>query len=258
MDMNEWRTWYVQIVNALGYNQSKDYESAEILSKLIHGRQLSIDFLKNKLMKRPALIVGAGPSLEIDLEKIADTNILDKMVIVAADGATSALIKISNIIPDIIVTDLDGQISDILFADKEGASIVIHSHGDNIPQIKKYVSDLKNVFGTTQTDSLDELYNFGGFTDGDRAVFMAENLGSAPIGLIGMDLGDTTGRFSKLTVPSIEIKRKKLRFAKQLLEWLAENTYTMLYNLTNSGQEIVGFPRISPAKFEEILNKSGF
>lgn len=255
MDLEEWRNWYLQIINSLGYDKNKDYESASILSKMIEKRHFDIKVLRHKLFRKPVLIVGAGPSLEKDLEKIADTRILDKVVTVAADGATTALIKISNKIPDVIVTDLDGQIRDILNADKKGALIVVHSHGDNIIQIEKYVPELQNVFGTTQTDPLGNLHNFGGFTDGDRAVFMAESLGADPIALIGMDLGEVAGRFSKLTVVSIEIKRKKLMFAKQLLESLAKRTSVNLYNLTNSGEEIAGFIRISPLDFEVFLDK---
>ena len=33
------------------------------------------------------------------------------------------------------------------------------------------------------------VYNFGGFTDGDRSVFWAEEFGAKEIILIGMDFG---------------------------------------------------------------------
>ena len=39
------------------------------------------------------------------------------------------------IVPDIIATDLDGKINDILYANAHGASLVIHGHGNNMDAV---------------------------------------------------------------------------------------------------------------------------
>ena len=52
--------------------------------------------------------------------------------------------------------------------------MVVHAHGDNIEKIH-LVKNFKNCIGTTQTKSFGKLHNFGGFTDGDRCVFLANH-----------------------------------------------------------------------------------
>ena len=37
------------------------------------------------------------------------------------------------------------------------------------------VKEIKNCIGTTQTTPFNKIQNFGGFTDGDRGVFLASH-----------------------------------------------------------------------------------
>ncbi|MFQ6135440.1 MAG: 6-hydroxymethylpterin diphosphokinase MptE-like protein [Nitrososphaerales archaeon] len=250
--MEQWQHWYRKITERLGYDSAEDGRAAEILSRLLKDRQMPLEELRRRVEGRPALIFGAGPSLEADLKRIArKTRLLESCSLITADGATTALLKTAHKNPDIVVTDLDGVIEDIQAADRNGAYVVIHAHGDNIPQLRRYVGGLSNVLGTTQVEPTGGLHNFGGFTDGDRAVFLAEALGGGPLALAGMDLGEVAGRFSKISVASPEVKAVKLRFCKDLLEWLASNAKIDLYNLTGGGEEIEGFRRVSPEEFEE-------
>ena len=117
-------------------------------------------------------------------------------MLVAADGATSAMIE-ERLSPDIVATDLDGNIDDILLANLKGANIAIHAHGDNLDQIARLSSFFNNVLGTTQAQPRGNLYNFGGFTDGDRAMFLSVALGASEITLAGMDFGDVVTKYSK-------------------------------------------------------------
>jgi hypothetical protein len=131
-------------------------------------------------------------------------------VVIAADGATSVLLR-NAIIPDIIVTDLDGVIGDIIYANRLGSLIVMHAHGDNIEKVRRVLPELKwgMVMCTTQGKPLHNVHNFGGFTDGDRAVFMAKEMGAKRIELIGFDFGDESVS---------DTKRKKLEWAKKLIQ----------------------------------------
>ena len=65
----------------------------------------------------------------------------------AADGATAILLR-RGIVPDIIVTDLDGSFPDILKANREGSIAVVHAHGDNLDALDRYVPQLGSVIGT--------------------------------------------------------------------------------------------------------------
>ena len=42
-----------------------------------------------------------------------------------------------NIVPHIIVTDLDGKLEDILNANSQGAFLVVHAHGNNLGCFKR-------------------------------------------------------------------------------------------------------------------------
>ncbi|MDK2854483.1 MAG: 2-amino-4-hydroxy-6-hydroxymethyldihydropteridine diphosphokinase [Thermococcaceae archaeon] len=166
-------------------------------------------------------VFGAGPGLEniLGKEKFGGT-------LIAADGATSALLE-QDIVPDVIVTDLDGRFEDIKRANELGAYVAVHAHGDNMDKLRAHVPALKNVLGTCQTEPLDIVHNFGGFTDGDRAVFLAEELGAREIILVGFDFGEIVGKWSKPYLkehtPIWETKKKKFEIAQMLLDWLKKN-----------------------------------
>src|SRR5215218_6976206 len=92
-----------------------------------------------------------------------------KFVKIAADGAVQFLIE-NKVRPDIVVTDLDGNPAFLQKAEKMGATMVVHAHGDNTGMLKKLVPKFKKLVGTTQVMPVENVYNFGGFTDGDRCV----------------------------------------------------------------------------------------
>jgi uncharacterized Rossmann fold enzyme len=56
--------------------------------------------------------------------------------LVSADTATSPILD-AGLTPDIVVTDLDGDLEDIFEAWRRGAILVIHAHGDNIERIEE-------------------------------------------------------------------------------------------------------------------------
>ena len=133
--------------------------------------------------------------------------------------------------------------------------MVVHAHGNNIENIKKYVPVLDNILATTQSNPLKNIYNFGGFTDGDRCLFLAIKLGAKNIFLAGMDFGKIVTRYSRPDIAENEgkadkIKEMKLKYAKKLVEWAAENENINIFNLSN-GEKVLGVPDIS---FVEIHN----
>ena len=94
------------------------------------------------------------------------------------------------------------------------------------------------MLGTTQAQPVGNVYNFGGFTDGDRAIFLAVALNASEITLAGMDFGTTVTKYSRpniegATGPADEIKTKKLIFAERLLAWIKENTDVKVINLVD-------------------------
>lgn len=208
MEYTEWARLYKEILKDFGFSEEGDIKAAEILNKLL--KPIDIITLRKKIKGRRANIYGAGPSLE-KLKKFP------RGINIAADGAASFLLE-QDTIPDIIVTDLDGNLRDLIKANRKGSLVVIHAHGDNTAELKKYAKKFKNCIGTAQCEPFGSLHNFGGFTDGDRAVFLAEHFKARKIVLYGMDFHSEIGKYS--FSKDSETKRKKLCWAEKLINYL--------------------------------------
>lgn len=250
MNLNSWWAWYKKISKLLGLSELKDQYATDVLSELIKDKGMRPSELRKVVEGRAVIVFGAGPSLEHDILSIG--RMLGEFVLITADGATSALLRLGKTAPHIIVSDLDGRPEDIILAHRLGSIPVIHAHGDNIELLKKYVPRFKRVLGTTQVKPRENVYNFGGFTDGDRAVFLAEVMGARTVVLAGMDFGEEIGPYSKTRTTSI--KKLKLKIGKELLEWLASRTRVELYNVTHRGEDITGFERIKPEDLHNLIN----
>jgi hypothetical protein len=234
----DWFPYYQQIREEFGYSTEKDQNAANLLSKKISKKSMSLKKLQKKIAGKDVLVIGAGPSL---VENIAYIKKNRKFVKVVADGAVEALIT-NNIKPDIVVTDLDGNPAFLKKAEKLGAIMVVHAHGDNENAIENLVPKFKNVVGSTQVMPVDNVYNFGGFTDGDRSAFMADEMGARTIVLVGMDLTEPITKYSAGETVDEDLKAKKLKKAKQLLEMLSKKSKCSLYN--KSRKSIKGFSRL--------------
>lgn len=239
MQLDEWLKWYDKLRVRFGYSIVEDQNSARLLSELLKEKSLDLNILKDLIFAKNVAVIGAGPSLDDDVEKIKS---LKSFTIIAADGASQALIE-KNIKPDIVVTDLDGSHEHLLQADKMSSIMVVHAHGDNVNVLRNLVPKMKNCIGTTQVKPLHNVYNFGGFTDGDRAVFLASEFGAENIVLIGMDFGNKIGRYSKTKVKDEKLKIAKMEVGKELLEWLAIKSSSKLSNASQGS--IKGFKKIS-------------
>lgn len=253
MNLDTWFSWYDKILKEFGFSREDDEKSAELLNGLLNEDNSSSIAETN--IKDMVIIFGAGPSLKGNIEELDELDQLeelnlDKFTLIAADGATTALLE-KDMVPDIIVTDLDGNMDDIMEANDRGAILAVHAHGNNIDKIKEYVPELKRILGTTQSVPLENVSNFGGFTDGDRCIFLAIELGARFILLAGMDFGDIVTKYSRPDLPESEgkadkIKQMKLNYAKKLTQWAADNENVKIVNM--SGGESV--PGVDDIKFE--------
>ena len=227
MEFIEWFPYYQEIRQQFGYSTEKDQEAAKLLSHMTRRKALDLKVLRKKIQGKKVLVIGAGVDLEASIPYIKRNRNFTKIV---ANGAVQAVLE-HKIKPDIVVTDLDGNPLFLKKADKLGAIMVVHAHGDNISLMNRLVPKFRHVIGSTQVMPMYNVYNFGGFTDGDRSVFLAEELGADQIILVGMDLGNEIGRYySKSTVQDPESKRAKMKAAKRLLAMLAVNTRSELFD----------------------------
>ncbi len=247
---------YREIAEDFGYSEEKDQLATYILSTLIetdHLRELT--FL---IKGRPCLVFGAGENLEKDFLRAREHGLIHRCILISADDAASLFME-KGTKCDVVVTDLDGEIRSILWTAGKGGYIVVHGHGDNIDKLRRYVPLISTrVIGTTQVREAPRVYNFGGFTDGDRAVFLAVSLGASRVGLLGMDFKGEIGRYSKKNSEKmankewIENKKKKLKWAEKLVELcaqIASNMGSKVYNLSN--KDIAGVKKLNMDSFNE-------
>ncbi len=252
-------TWYEKIINRLALDRELDRVAAKRLTKLVGDTSKTFEKLKTRVQDKPVLIFGAGPSLAKDRFILQNIPFYpDCPLIFAADGATSALLE-HQIIPDLIVSDLDGRIEHIIEANQKKAFVAVHAHGDNIKTLTEFIPQLipQRIFGTVQVPPIEGVYNSGGFTDGDRAVFLADLLGASIIILAGFDLGNQVGRYSSPSYTCDQDapprKREKLLIAKELLEEFAPHLNSNLFNITSQGVVIKGFEKITISRLIEML-----
>ncbi len=235
MELKEWESIYNEIIEDFGFSKEDDLKSALILSNILKNSKnnISLKYVDKLIKDREVYIFGAGPSLKehvnilkdmIDNAESDDHN-RTKYLIISADGATKALLE-ENIVPDIIVSDLDGDLNAIIECNRKGSIVVVHAHGDNVEIIKTYAPKLRNIIGSSQVPKeIPNIINYGGFTDGDRCCFFAEHFGAKRMILCGMDFGEYTTKYSRPYLKNdIEkadnIKIKKLQYAKKLINWL--------------------------------------
>jgi uncharacterized Rossmann fold enzyme len=223
VEYNNWNKWYDKVLADFNYSQEDDERSAILINSLIDEKYSPDMHGTDK-----CIIFGAGPSLKKHLALIKESLDMESHIIIAADGATTALIE-EQIIPDIIVTDLDGKMDDIIYSNQHGSTLYVHAHGDNIDKIKRYIGRLEHVIPTTQSNPVGIVENYGGFTDGDRAIHIAVYaLMMKKIILAGMDFGEYTTRYSrpdnkKMIEKADNIKRLKLEYAQRITDDLIRN-----------------------------------
>ena len=241
-----WESKYKEILKDFGYSRKKDGQSCKLLDSLLP-KKMPIVKIRDLIENKPVFVVGAGPSLPSCISILKKYKKITKIV---ADGATRAIIE-NSLKADIVVTDLDGDIKSLKKAGRTNTLMVVHAHGDNAEKIH-LVKNFKNCIGTTQTKPTGRVHNFGGFTDGDRCVFLASYFKAKKIILLGMDFGTRIGKYSKVTVINRDTKIAKLRRGKKLLEWLAQKSESEFY----STNKIKGFTKINLRSVDNILTNN--
>lgn len=217
MNAEQWLRFYESICSDLQIDPEKDSESSRLLSEILgdSSNLTKLDPFRNENIH----VVGNGPELESALDSMPSEGRT-----IVADSALPVYMKRKGV-PDIIVTDLDGDMNFLARAHNSGSFMVMHAHGDNIQLIRDFAPYFaKNSIGTTQGTPLYNIFNFYGFTDGDRGAYLAHYLGAEKITLVGFDFEKAKRKPGSDTTR----KLKKLKWARILLEELAEERNTTL------------------------------
>ena len=205
-----WKKRYSDILREFKYDEKKDKESVILLDSILKksdAHEKIIRLIKDKAV----LVIGSGPSLSAAIPRLKKYK---KSIKIAADSSIKSLVE-NGIIPDIVVTDLDGDENSLNKIAKTKCIFVVHAHGDNIEKLE-FAKKFKNCIGTSQSQSFNKIQNFGGFTDGDRGVFLANHFEAKKIILFGMDFGKRIGKFSETKESERKMKLMKLKKGEEL------------------------------------------
>ena len=239
-----WNSKYLEILKEFGYDRKQDLDSAIILNLILRETN-SLKKIRNSIDSKTVFVIGSGPSLSAAIPFLKKFKKATKVV---ADSALKPLIE-NGIKPDVVVTDLDGDEESLKKIGKTNTIFVVHAHGNNIARLQ-FVENFRNCIGTTQTKPFGKIKNFGGFTDGDRAVFLASYFNAKKIILCGMDFGKRIGRFSNTKLSDREIKLKKLKKAGSLLVWLSKKSRSELFTTSTP---IEGFKKVRLQELDIII-----
>lgn len=208
MDFAEWEPVYEEILADMGYDRSDDEGSVRVLKAVTLNSDLISGEEAAETMADRVTVIGNAPCLEDDIKrKGVEGSIL-------CSGSAVGRLTAMGIRPDMVFTDLDGDIGPQIDASSEGSITFIHAHGDNQELIMSYAALFKGpVVLTTQSKPEYTVFNYGGFTDGDRAVCFAEHFGAKEIRLLGFDYDDPMPKEGS----DPKVKLRKLSWAKKIV-----------------------------------------
>ncbi len=215
-----WEIFYDSIIANLGFDRERDHYSCRILDIILSTR-MELVFESRRYLSK---LLEGGDAIVVGDAFTSGCPSKSGKVLIAADAAFGVCLR-EGIIPDVVVTDLDGITRDML--GYRDVVYVVHAHGDNIDKIVSLVPEVRGfLIGTAQCGCSHRVDVPGGFTDGDRGVYLAFSYGASRVYLYGFDFG----RVSRLEKPSgtlINIKNKlaKLAWAKLLLQLLKYSGY---------------------------------
>lgn len=206
MNFAEWEPAYEAILANLDFDRDADERARDVAADLATPFDLDrLGFLEGAAVA----VAGAAPCLsepaELDRARDADA-------VVAASTAADVL-REAGVGVDLLVTDLDGNPETARELTEVGVPVAAHAHGDNIPAVREWLPGFDDewTLATTQATPTGAVRNFGGFTDGDRAAFLADHVGAAELRFVGWDFDD----------PAVNaMKARKLTWAARLLHWL--------------------------------------
>lgn len=198
---------YAVAQRRLGLDHRADRNAASKLANVLEEREpVDQDALRDRFEGETVVILGPSPG--------GAENVDPARPIVAAGSAVRQALS-AGIQPTLVVTDLDGSDMGHKMFSRVGVPMFVHAHGDNTHLLDRLLPELEGpVSGTCQVPppkgGAVELFRFGGFTDGDRACFVAAALGAKRLELVGWNLEEP--------VSGEDDKQAKLDVARALLK----------------------------------------
>lgn len=244
MEYTLWAPQYEMIRRAFGFDFAREEIAARRLSELLPpaARVDPLGRIGRRLSGADAIVVGRAPRVgPPPIWRLPPPA--RRPSLVAADGASAVCLE-AGLVPDVIVTDLDGPIPSEVTANRRGSFTVVHAHGDNVPQLEEWVGQFPGeLAGSWAGAPTATLIDTGGFTDGDRAAYLACEAGATRVLLWGFDFRTVDHADPRLN----ERKLKKLEWADRSLRFLAAHAPCPLLKWEPDGT-IAPYPSDSAAE----------
>ncbi len=244
MEYVAWAPFYERIAREFAFPFDREVRSADRLEELLSpaARVRPLARATARLSRRVVIVVGLAPRAgPPPIWRLPASE--PAPAVVAADGATGVCLD-AGIVPAIVVTDLDGPLPAEVGANGRGSLVVVHAHGDNLAAVEEWVPQFPGeMAGSWAGPPRPGVFNVGGFTDGDRAVFLAEHSGARRILLWGFD-------FETVDDPNPSAraaKQAKLAWAHRLIGDLARSGRSSILRWERDGR-VVPYP---PGKSDE-------
>jgi uncharacterized Rossmann fold enzyme len=204
MNFETFEPMYEAILADFGFERAADERARDVAA------ELSTPFPLHRLgdwRGATVAVAGAAPRLADDVDLARDAD-----VVVAASTAVDVL-RDRGVEVDCMVTDLDKNPETAAALTRDGVPVAAHAHGDNVPAVREWLPRFADewTLATTQAAPTGPVVNPGGFTDGDRAAFLADHVGAGELVFPGWEFDD----------PNVDpMKARKLDWAARLLRWL--------------------------------------
>ena len=209
-EIDWWWKFQDEINSQFNFSEVREEIAARLVSRLNYTKSS----LQSSFVNREFVLVGAG---------LTESDTLPEKNLIVADGALRGCLN-RDIVPEWVISDLDGYIPDMLWASQNGSKIIIHAHGDNLARVSLYSNQINPECITTTYPS-PHTSCWGGFTDGDRSVMMCLSLGSKSVKLVGFnfeEVGTFTGEYSPR-------KLEKLQWAKKIINECQQRSSSIIY-----------------------------
>lgn len=226
MQYEAWAPHYERIRAEFGFPFVREEAAERLLRALLPPPALEdpLGRIGRRLRGRDAIVVGLAPfGGPPPIWRLPTST--PPAALIAADGATATCLE-AGLVPAVIVTDLDGPVPAEIAANRRGSLVVVHGHGDNLPALEEWVPQFPGeLAGSWAGPPRDGLLDVGGFTDGDRAVYLADHEEASRILLWGFDFEHVEDSEPRTR----SRKLAKLRWARGLLELLGRVGQSPLY-----------------------------
>lgn len=231
-----------EIRDFFGWNLSDDLDSTEKLLYKINNsnidswkksnrKKILFDIIEQMNSTKNKIVIIGAAATSLEIIKILENN----NFFVLADGAGAVFSTLDDKLEQeawarslCVISDGDGG-KGLTQAIQKNIPLILHAHGDNVASWTNIIDyilskgiETKIVLTHQLPKGIDGMYNFGGFTDGDRAVCFVHSTGvpKERIVMVGTRT-DIVGKWSGIT--DKELKLSKLKWMEKILQIIEIN-----------------------------------